>query len=335
LKSKCSQLERKSGVGTTKRTAYLTRRLPEAVEAELHERYTVRQNQVDSLLTADELIEAAHGCEYIVTSAMQPIPRSVFSALRGNLLAIGTLSVGFNHIDLEAAQEFGVHVFYSPGVLSDACAELAIMLLLNAARHGFEADQMVRKGLWKGYAPTQLLGVGLVGRRAGILGMGRIGQAVASRLKPFGVTVHYHNRNRLPQHEEDGATFHATAEELLAVSDFLFLLAPASPSTKGFLNRERIAMLPANAIVVNISRGEAVDDDALIEALQSGRIFAAGLDVFQNEPAVDPRYAELKNVFLTPHIASATTDTRNAMGFLILDALRAFEEGRTVENQLC
>ena len=318
-----------------KRSVYLTRRLPEAVERQLHELYRVRRNEADSILTTEELIEAAKGCAYIITSAMQPIQRSVFTTLRETLLAVGTLSVGFNHIDLDAARECNVRVFYSPGVLSDACAELAMMLLLNAARRGHEADTMVREGRWAGYAPTQLLGVGLSGRRAGILGMGRIGQALAQRLKPFGVAVHYHNRNRLNAHEEGNATFHTTPESLLPISDFFFLLAPASPELKQFLNRERIEQLPQNAIVVNISRGEAVDDDAMIEALQNGRLFAAGLDVFQNEPKIDARYAALPNVFLTPHIASATTDTRNAMGFLVLKALLDFESGRTVENQLC
>ena len=314
--------------------AFVSRRLPEAVERRA-ERYELVRNPEDSVLSPEVLAEAAAGCDYILTSAMQPIPRSVFKRLSPRLKAIGTLSVGYNHIDLDAAREFGVAVFYSPGVLSEACADLAVMLLLNAARRGYEADSMMRAGAWTGYAPTQLLGIGLSGKRAGILGLGRIGQAVATRLRAFGMEIHYHNRGRLQPLEEQSATYYSTAQELLQVSDALFLLAPASQELAAFLNQERIALLPHHAIVVNISRGETIDDGALIEALQSGRLFAAGLDVFAGEPHFDARYRMLPNVFLTPHIASATVETRNAMGFLVLDGLLAFEEGRRAGNQLC
>jgi lactate dehydrogenase-like 2-hydroxyacid dehydrogenase len=321
--------------GTSRPRAFLSRRLPVEVERRITEHYDVVRNTEDTILSPADLIQAARGCRYIFTSAMQNIPREVIAELAGALKAIGTLSVGFNHIDVEAAREFGVAIFYSPGVLSDACAEIALLLLLNAARRGHEADHMVRSGSWKGYGPTQLLGIGLVGRRAGILGMGRIGQATAQRLRPFGVEVHYHNRRRLGPEQEHGATYHDSTESLLAVSDFLILCAPGTRELENFLNRERIGMLPPNAIVVNISRGDIVEDDALIEALQSGRIFAAGLDVFAHEPEIDHRYRSLPNVFLTPHIGSATTDTRNAMGLLVLEGLLASEQGTTPENQLC
>jgi lactate dehydrogenase-like 2-hydroxyacid dehydrogenase len=320
---------------TFRRRAYVSRRLPAAVEQRIAARYDVSRNPHDSLLAPAELAEAAGDCDYIITSAMQSVPREVFERLSGRLKAIGTLSVGYNHIDIAAAKEHGVAVFYSPGVLSDACAELALMLLLTAARRAYEASVMIHAGEWKGYAPTQLLGIGLVGRRAGIVGMGRIGQATARRLRAFGVEVHYHNRHRLSPELELDAVYHDSAEGLLGVSDFLFLLAPGSEEMVGFLNRERIALLPPDAIVVNISRGDTVDDDALIEALQTGRVAAAGLDVFAGEPAINPGYLTLPNVFLTPHIASATTDTRNAMGFLVLDGLLEFERGVTARNQLC
>jgi len=324
-----------SDIQTQRIRVYLSRRLPPAVEERIAAQYDLVRNPQDTILTPEELARAAKGCSYIFTSAMQPVTRKVFQDLRGTLKAIGTLSVGYNHIDIPAAKEFGVSLFYSPGVLSDACSELAIMLLLNAARRGYEADTMVRTNAWTGYAPTQLLGIGLTGRRAGILGMGRIGRAISKRLKAFAVTVHYHNRNRLGPSEEDGAIYHSTPDSLLAVSDFLLLLAPSAPELVRFFNRDRINLLPQNSVVVNISRGDIIDDDALIDALQTGRIFAAGLDVFANEPAIDPRYRTLTNVFLTPHIASATIDTRNAMGFVVLDGIKAFEEGRTAENQLC
>jgi lactate dehydrogenase-like 2-hydroxyacid dehydrogenase len=322
-------------ISVLRRKVYLTRVLPSAVEERIAGRYEVVRTSVDRVVPPAELAKAAVGYDYIITSAMQPITREVFEALAGTLKAIGTLSVGYNHIDVEAAKEFGVSVFYSPGVLSDACAEMTVMLLLNAARRGHEADAMVRAREWRGYAPTQLLGIGLTGRRVGILGMGRIGQATAKRLAGFGVELHYHNRRPIDASEGLNAVYHETAESLLRVSDFLVILAPSTPELHKFLNRDRIALLPPNAVVVNTSRGDLVDDDALIEALKSGRIFAAGLDVFAGEPELDLRYLPLINVFLTPHIASATTDARNSMGFLVLDGLLAFEEGRRPENQLC
>ncbi len=324
-----------TGAGASRHRVYCSRALPEAVEQRIRERYELLLNVADSVLEPMVLARAAEGCDYLLTAAMQPVPRTVLQHLQGTLKAVGTISAGYNHIDLDTAKELGIAVFYSPGVLSDACADLAVMLLLNAARRGHEAEAMVRSGAWPGYGLTQLVGIGLKGRRAGILGMGNIGRALAARLRGFGVEIHYHNRRRLPLENETGAAYHGSAESLLRVSDFLLLLTPGSPEMTAFLNRERIALLPENAIVVNLSRGDVVDDDALIEALQSGRLFAAGLDVYRGEPHLDPRYRNLTNVFLTPHIASATVESRNAMGFLVLDGLRAFEEGRRAENQLC
>ncbi len=318
-----------------RRRAYLARRFPPTVDQKIAERYEVTRNPVDTILPESELAQAAQGCDYLFISAMDNMTRNVFAALSGNLKAVATLSVGFNHIDLEAAREFGVAVFYTPGVLYESCGEFALLLLLNAARRGYEADRLVRSGAWKGYDPSLLLGIDLYKRRAGILGMGQIGKAIARRLIALGVKLHYHDVRRFPPDQEMGATFHETAEDLLRVSDFFFICAPGTPEMRRFLNRERIAMLPADAIVVNLSRGDAVDDDALIESLRSGHLFAAGLDVFANEPHIDPRYRELPNVFLTPHIASGTYETREAMGSLLLEGLAAFEKGVKAENQLC
>jgi lactate dehydrogenase-like 2-hydroxyacid dehydrogenase len=275
------------------------------------------------------------GCDYLFVSATEQVSRLVFERLAGSLKAVATLSVGFNHIDIEAAKAHGIAVFNSPGVLTDACADLAMLLILNAARRGHEAEAMVRSGGWPGWAPTQLLGLGLVGRRLGILGMGRIGQAVADRARSFGVQVHYHNRQRLPAELEKGAVHHATAESLLEVSDIFLITAPGTPELRGFLNRERIAQLPHHAIVVNVARGEMVDDDALIDALLEKKVFAAGLDVFAGEPNLDPRYLTLENAFLTPHLGSATEETRDAMGLILLEGLLAFENGQAARNRVC
>jgi lactate dehydrogenase-like 2-hydroxyacid dehydrogenase len=311
---------------------YLARRLPPAVEAAMQRRYEVKLNESDAVLTQQQLIAQAHGCEYLVVSVTEKLTAQVMDGLAPNLRLIATHSVGFEHIDLDAARARGIAVLYSPNVLSAACAEIALMLILNAARRGYEADTLVRSGRWAGFAPTQLLGLGLVGRRLGILGMGRIGREVAARAIGFGMEIHYHNRRRLAPADEGGATYHASVDELLGYSDVLCLCVPHDSQVTGLLDSRRISLLPPSAIVVNIARGSIVDDDALIAALQSGRVFAAGLDVFANEPAIDERYRRLANVFLTPHIGSATTQTRDAMGFLLLEAMQALEEGRTPGN---
>jgi lactate dehydrogenase-like 2-hydroxyacid dehydrogenase len=311
---------------------YLARRLPPAVEALMRSRYDVKLNEPDSALSAEELIAAARGCEYLVLSVTEKVTTQIIRGLAPTLRLIATYSVGVDHIDLDATRAAGVQVLYSPNVLSAACAEIALLLILNAARRGYEADTMVRTDQWPGFAPTQLLGLGLVGRRLGILGMGRIGREVAARAKGFGMQVHYYNRRQLGAEDEQGATYHESSDELLAHSDILCLCLPNGAEVTGFLDARRINLLPANPIVVNIARGTVVDDDALIAALQSGRVFAAGLDVFANEPAVDPRYRSLKNVFMSPHIGSATVETRDAMGFLLLEGMQAIEEGRPPVN---
>jgi lactate dehydrogenase-like 2-hydroxyacid dehydrogenase len=317
------------------RKAYLARFFTKLVEAKISERYQVLRNPSGGAMKAEELASNAQGCDYLFVSATEQVSRLVFERLAGSLKAVATLSVGFNQIDIEAARAHGVAVFNSPGVLTEACAEIAMLLILNAARRGYEGEVMVRSGQWPGWAPTQLLGIGLVSKRLGILGMGRIGQAVADRARSFGLQIHYHNRKALPPEDEKNATYHATPESLLAVSDIFLITAPGTPELAGFLNRRRIALLPPNAIVVNVARGEMIDDDSLIEALVEKRVFSAGLDVFNGEPNIDPRYRTLENVFLTPHLGSATEETRNAMGLILLEGLQAFETGQVARNRVC
>jgi glyoxylate reductase len=318
-----------------RRLAYLARTFTSAVESGIEARYDVRRNTTGRVLNAAELAREAAGCDYLFVSPTETVSREVFDRLAGELKAVATLSVGHNHIDLDAAREYNVAVFTSPGVLTDACAEVAMLLVLNAARRGHEADALVRSGTWPGWAPTQLLGLGLTGRRMGILGLGRIGQAIAHRARAFGLEIHYHNRRRLNPEQEKGAIYHEETDRLLESSDVFLISAPSSKELSGFLDRRRIALLPDHAIVVNVARGDMIEDDALIEALSSRRVFAAGLDVFYREPAVDPRYSSLENVFLTAHIGSATEETRDAMGFLLLDGLKAFEAGEGAENRIC
>ncbi|WP_420992328.1 2-hydroxyacid dehydrogenase [Cupriavidus sp. 30B13] len=314
--------------------AFLCRRFTPAVEDELGRRYALRLNTGDTILPPGEIARLAQGAGVLFVTATEAIGADVMRALRPALHTIATLSVGHDHIDLASARELGIRVLHTPDVLSDACAEIALMLLLNACRRGFEADRMVRGGQWAGWAPTQLLGKGLVDRRLGIFGMGRIGRAIATRARAFGLRIHYHNRSRLAPEHEAGATYHDSLESLLGSADMLMIAAPGAPQLKGVLDRRRLALLPQGAVVVNISRGDLVDDGALVEALQSGQVFAAGLDVFANEPRVDPRYRALDNVFLSPHIGSATHETRDAMGWLLIDGLAALRRGETPGNLL-
>ena len=320
---------------SARKRAFVARRLTPLVEKAIAARFDVVRPEEDLPVSAATLASTALGCSHLFVSTTERLPESVFEALAPTLTAVATISVGYDHIDLAAARRFGVAVLTTPDVLSAACAEIAMLLTLNAARRGYEADCLVRSGSWAGWAPTQMLGLGLVGRRLGILGMGRIGREVAARAASFGMECHYHNRTRLSEEIEKGAHYHATAEDLLGVSDVLCVCAPGGPSLSGFLNEARIGLLPPDAIVVNISRGDIIDDEALISALLSGRVFAAGLDVFKGEPQLDPRYAQLPNVFLTPHIGSATTATRDKMGMMLVDGVDALARGETPSNQIC
>lgn len=314
--------------------AFLCRRFTPAVESALRERFALQVNDDDSILPSAEIARRAEGSELLFVSATEAVDAATIAQLAPTLRVIATLSVGYDHIDMAAARAAGVQVLHTPDVLSDACAEIAMMLLLNACRRGFEADRLVRSGAWAGWAPTQLLGMGLVGRRLGIFGMGRIGRAIAVRARAFGLAVHYHNRSRLDAAQEEGATYHDTLDGLLAASDILMIAAPGAPSLRGTFHAERLAMLPTGAVVVNISRGDLVDDEALIAALQSGQVRAAGLDVFANEPHVHPGYRTLDNVFLSPHIGSATHETRDAMGWLLIHGVEALARGETPDNLL-
>jgi glyoxylate reductase len=316
------------------RKAFLCRRFTAPIEAELRKRFDLQVNQEDTVLGPSGIAERAAGAEILFVTATEVVNADVIRRLQPGLRIIATLSVGFDHIDMAAARSYGIKVLHTPDVLSDACAEVAMLLMLNACRRGYEADRMVRSGAWPGWGPTQLLGMGLVGRRLGIFGMGRIGRAIATRARGFGLDIHYHNRSRLAPDMEEGATYHETLDSLLGAAEIFLIAAPGRPELKGLLDRERIARLPAGAVVINISRGDLIDDDALIEALQSHHLFAAGLDVFANEPKIDPRYRTLDSVFLTPHIGSATHETRNAMAWLLIRAIEALDRGDVPANLL-
>jgi lactate dehydrogenase-like 2-hydroxyacid dehydrogenase len=237
---------------------------------------------------------------------------------------IATFSVGYEHVDVAAAARRKILVSNTPDVLTDATADIAMLCLLGAARRAHEGITMLRTHNWVGWTPTQLMGVHVTGKRLGILGMGRIGQALADRARAFRMTIHYSNRTRLAPDLEKGAVFHANPDDMLAHCDILSINAPMTPETHKWVNAVRIARLPKGAIVVNTARGGVVDDEALIAALKSGHLASAGIDVFDGEPKIHQGYYGLQNAFLLPHMGSATVETRNAMGFKALDNLEAF-----------
>ena len=301
-----------------------TRLFPEAVETRLAASFDAILNPEDRMYDGPALIKASEGCDGIMCAAGDALTADTIAKLPASVRIIATFSVGYEHIDVAAATKRNIAVSNTPDVLTDATADIAMLCLLGAARRAHEGTTMLRTHNWVGWTPRQLMGVHVTGRRLGILGMGRIGQAMADRARAFRMTIHYSNRTRLPADLEKGATFHADPEAMLPFCDVLSINAPMTPATRKWVNAERIAKLPKNAIVVNTARGGVVDDEALIAALKSGRLAAAGLDVFDGEPKIHQGYYDLENAFLLPHMGSATVDTRNAMGFKALDNLEAF-----------
>ena len=308
-----------------KPTILVTRKLPAAVEARLQRDYDARLNPDDRLYTRDELVERARGAQAILPCHTEHLRADVIERLPADVRIIANFSVGYDHVDVQAARQRGIVVTNTPDVLSDATAELTMMLMIGAARRAGEGERLVRERLWKDWSPAFMVGTQVTGKRLGILGMGRVGRVVARRARGFDMKIHYHDLRALPA---DEGVFHASLEDLLPHCDFLSLHCNVTPATRGVMTAARFAQLPDGAIFVNAARGALVDDDALVSALQSGKLRAAGIDAYNNEPNVDPRIVSLPNTFLMPHIGSATRETRDAMGFRALDNLDAFFAGR-------
>jgi glyoxylate reductase len=319
---------------TVRPAILVTRKLPDAVTARLSRDYRATLNPADRRYGTDELIAAAGSHDALLIAPTERMTAEAIGALPASVRAVATFSVGFEHIDLPAAKARGLIVTNTPDVLTDATADIAMLLILGAARRASEGERMVREDRWTGLGLTEMLGRHITGKRLGILGMGRIGRALAKRARGFDMAIHYSNRRRLPPDLEHGARFHAEPEDLLPHCDVLSINCPASAETHHFLNAERIARLPDGAIVVNSARGTIIDDAALVAALRSGKLSAAGLDVYENEPRIHSEYRALPNAFLLPHLGSATIETRDAMGFKCLDNLDAVFAGREPPDRL-
>jgi lactate dehydrogenase-like 2-hydroxyacid dehydrogenase len=306
----------------------VTRKLPQAVEDRLRRDYEPRFNRDDRLYKTDELIALAQGADILLPCHTEKLSADVIARLPASIKAIVCFSVGVDYVDLAAAKARNIVVTNTPDVLTDATAEIAMLLMLGAARRASEGERLIRAGKWKSWSPTFMIGRQVTGKRLGIVGMGRVGQATAQRARGFDMTILYSNRSRLSPELEKGATYFDSVEAMLPRCDYLALHCPATPETHHLLNAERIALLPDGAIVVNTARGSVIDDDAMVSALLSGKLAAAGLDVFNGEPDnIHPGYRELENTFVLPHIGSATIETRDAMGYRALDNLDAIAAG--------
>lgn len=312
----------------------LTRHYPKAVIERASRDYDMILPEKDVSANGDELIAQLQGVDGVMICASNKFSAEVIMRLPEQLKIIASFSVGYEHVDIDAAKSKGLVVTNSPDVLNDATADTALLLLLAASRRAREASEMVLRGEWIGWSPTKLLGIQPTGKRLGIIGMGRIGRAMANRCRALGMEIHYHNRSRLSSDLEGDATYHATPNDLFKVADFLSIHCEMTPETTKLVNAETIALLPENPVVVNTARGGIVDDEALIAALKSGRVAAAGLDVFEGEPKLHPEYLKIPTAFLLPHIGSATVDTRNAMGFRALDNLDAYFAGNEPGDRL-
>ena len=311
----------------------ITRKLIKSSEDYASKIFDVKLNKNDKAFTSEDIIFNSKDCDGILSSITEKIDDSVISELSDKVKIISNFAVGFGNIDIIAAKKKNIIVTNTPDVLTDATAEIAMLILLSAARRAKEGIQWVNKKNWK-WSADFLMGKQLTGARLGILGMGRIGKAIANIARSFGMIIHYHNRSKLDKNIEKGAIFHKTLESLLSVSDFFSINCPSTKETKHIINKETLKHFPDGAIIVNSARGDMIDDNAMVEALKKGKFFSLGLDVYNGEPNIHPDYLTLSNVFVLPHIGSSTLQTRTAMGNLAVSNLEEFFKTGNCKNKV-
>ena len=295
----------------------------------MRELFDTRLNPDDTPFTSERLIEAAREADVLVPTVTDAIDRQVIEAAGPQLRLIASFGTGVDHIDLKAARERHITVTNTPGVLTEDTADIALTLILAVTRRFAEGERLIRSGEWKGWGPTTMLGNRIQGKRLGIIGMGRIGQAVARRAKTFGLSIHYHNRRRIHPEVEAAleATYWPSLDQMLARMDIVSINCPHTPSTYHLLSERRLKLMRPTAFIINSARGEVIDEEALAAALAEGRLAGAGLDVFEREPTVNPRLFELDNVVLLPHMGSATVEGRIDMGEKVIINIRTFIDG--------
>ena len=314
---------------TKKPLVIVTRKLPDAIETRMMELFDTRLNHDDHAFSQAELIEAVKVADVLVPTVTDRIDSRVLAQANPELRLIASFGTGVDHIDLATARQRGITVTSTPGVLTEDTADMTMALILGTARRLAEGERLLRSAKWNGWSPTGMLGHRIWGKRLGIIGMGRIGQAVARRARAFGLSIHYHNRNRVHEQVEAEleATYWESLDQMLARMDVISVNCPHTPATYHLLSARRLKLLPAHAIVVNTARGEVIDENALTRMLVTGELAGAGLDVFEHEPAVNPKLLELDKVVLLPHMGSATIEGRLDMGEKVLINIKTFVDG--------
>ena len=311
----------------------VTRKLIRESEDKAAKLFDTKFNTNDELYSQSKIIEMSEGCDGILSSLTEKMDADTINKLPDSIKIISNFAVGFGNIDLEAAKKRGIAVTNTPEVLSDATAEIGILLILGACRRASEGIESAREGGWK-WSADYLIGKQLTGTRLGILGMGRIGQKIAIIARSLGMVIHYHNRSKLSENKEQGAVYHDNIKSLFSVSDVLSICCPATKETENMINKETVEYFPKGAVITNVARGDIVDDEALIDALNRRKIYAAGLDVYKNEPNLNPGYLKIKDVFILPHLGSATKVTRIAMGNLAIDNIDEFFKTGNCKNKV-
>jgi len=314
----------------------VTRRLPEAVETRLSELFDVSLREDDTPMTQSELREAIKTCDVLVPTVTDEISAGLLGQAGARLKLIASYGAGVDHIDVETARQRGILVSNTPGAVSEDTADMTMALILAVTRRIPEGLSVMQSGGWKGWAPTALLGGRIAGRRLGILGMGRIGQAVAKRANAFGMQVHYNNRRRLHREVEDGleATWWESLDQMVARMDIISINCPHTPATFHLMNARRLKLMKPDAVIVNTARGEVIDENALTRMLRADEIAGAGLDVFEHGTQINPRLRELSNVVLLPHMGSATREGRVEMGEKVLLNIKTFADGHRPPDQV-
>ena len=320
-----------------KKKIFVTRKISDLAEEKLKNQFDTKFNLNDQPIPTNELVKLANQYDGMISTGFDKLGEDFFKALDGKLKIIAQVGVGYDNISVKSAENKKIKVTNTPNVLNEAVAETTILLILAASRRIGEAYNLVRSNEWKNQKPDItkfMIGNSVTGKTLGIIGMGRIGRIAAKCAKMFGMKIIYYNRNKLSDDLEDGAKYYSEISSMLPKCDFVSIHTPATPETKHILNKSTISLLPKNAVVINTSRGSTIDDEALIHALKNKKIFAAGLDVFNNEPNLDERYLDLDNCFVLPHVGSATHETRLAMSMMAVDNICNFFNNKPLISEV-
>ena len=323
-------------MATKKPLVIVTRKLPEAIETRMMELFDTRLNEDDRPMSQADLIDAVKTADVLVPTVTDRINASVLANAHPELRLIANFGTGVDNIDLASARERGITVTSTPGVLTEDTADMTMALILAVPRRLAEGERLMRKGEWTGWGPTTMLGKRIWGKRLGIIGMGRIGTAVARRARGFGLSIHYHNRHPVTEEtaNELEATYWESLDQMLARMDIISVNCPHTPATYHLLSARRLKLLQPHAYLVNTSRGEVIDENTLTRMLRAGEIAGAGLDVFEHEPAVNPKLLELDNVVLLPHMSSATIEGRIDMGEKVVINIKTFVDGHVPPDRV-